>query len=94
MESRDEEGAREPEHSDAAAADAFWRRLATLTDEDLLTFEEAAMMARMEPDSLRYIVYHRKGGPKGFRLGKKRVFRKGEVRKWIDAVEASQAGAA
>lgn len=65
-------------------------------DEDVLTWEEAAEMARMKPDSLRYIVYHGKGGnrPKGFRLGKQRVFRRSEIRKWIADVEASQRGAA
>jgi predicted DNA-binding transcriptional regulator AlpA len=51
-------------------------------------------MARMKADGLRYIVYHTKGGPKGFRLGKQRVFRRGEIRQWIAAVEASQQGAA
>lgn len=62
-------------------------------DEDVITWEEAAEMARMSADSLRYIVYRHKG-PKGFRLGKQRVFRKGEIRQWIRDVEASQRGSA
>jgi predicted DNA-binding transcriptional regulator AlpA len=63
-------------------------------DEDVLTWDEAADMARMKADSLRYIVYHTKTGPKGFRLGKQRVFRRSEIRQWIATVEASQRGAA
>lgn len=58
-------------------------------DEDLLTFAEAAAMARMPVDSFRY-TYYRGNGPEGFRLGKKRVFRKGKVRAWIAAIEADQ----
>lgn len=58
-------------------------------DEDLLTMEEAAKMARMTKDTLRYRL-HRGTGPESFRLGKKRVFRKGKVRAWIAAIEAAQ----
>lgn len=61
-------------------------------DEDLLTMEEAADMARMTKDTLRYRL-HRGTGPESFRLGKKRVFRKGKVRAWIKAIEDSQAEA-
>ena len=32
-------------------------------------------MARMSPDTFRYVLYHGSDGPTGFRLGKKRVFR-------------------
>lgn len=59
-------------------------------DEDLMTMEEVADMARMKVNALRYRIYHEKNGPEGFRLGKKRVFRKGKVRAWIKAIEDSQ----
>lgn len=59
-------------------------------DEDLLTMEEAAAMARMTVNTLRYRIYHEKNGPEGFRMGKKRVFRKGKVRAWIKAIETAQ----
>jgi predicted DNA-binding transcriptional regulator AlpA len=88
------EEAGEPEKADPSTTEAFWRWLATLTDDDALTFGEAAAMARMPEDSLRYMVYKSKTGPKGFRLGKKRVFRKGEIRRWIAGIEAAQRGAA
>ena len=66
-------------------------------DEDLLTFEQAAEMALMTPEGFRYLVYHsgenvQPQPPEGFRLGKKRVFRRREIREWIKAVEASQKG--
>lgn len=58
-------------------------------DEALLTMEEVADIARMTIQALRYRL--KMGtGPEGFRLGKKRVFRKGKVRAWIAAIEASQ----
>lgn len=79
---------------DLGSTEEFWHWLASLTDEDPLTFEEAATMARMKPDSFRYLVYHGKDGPQGFRLGKKRVFRKGAIRKWIKDAEDLQRGAA
>ena len=44
-------------------------------DEDLLTMEEVADIARMSIPTLRYRL-KTKTGPEGFRLGKKRVFRR------------------
>ena len=61
-------------------------------DEDLLTFAEVAEIVRMTEDSFRYVYYQGKG-PEGFRLGKRRVFRRGKVREWIKRIEASQAQA-
>ena len=58
-------------------------------DEDLLTMEEVAAMARMTIATLRHRLKCRTG-PEGFRMGKKRVFRKGKVRAWIKAIEAAQ----
>lgn len=64
-------------------------------DEDLLTMEEVADIARMTVQTLRYRL-KRGTGPEGFRFGKKRVFRRGKVRAWIKAIEEaeSQQGAA
>ena len=59
-------------------------------DEDLLTMEEAAELARMPVNTLRYRLYHEKNGPEGFRMGKRRFFRKGKVRAWIADIEAAQ----
>lgn len=93
--SRDEdEDAREAVREDPSKTQEFWQWLATLTDEDILTVPEAAAMARMSPDTFRYVLYHSNTGPTGFRLGKKRVFRKGEIRQWLAGVEASHRGAA
>jgi predicted DNA-binding transcriptional regulator AlpA len=58
-------------------------------DEDLLTMEEVADIARMTTQALRYRLKMRTG-PEGFRLGKKRVFRRGKVRAWIKAIEEAQ----
>jgi hypothetical protein len=86
----DDDEAQEPGPVDLGLTEEFWRRVALMTDEDILTMPEAAAMARMTLDGFRYVLYHGNGGPKGFRLGKKRVFRKGEVRRWMKAAEASQ----
>ena len=58
-------------------------------DEDLLTMEEVADIARMSIPTLRYRL-KTKTGPEGFRLGKKRVFRRGKVRAWLKAIEEAQ----
>lgn len=57
-------------------------------DEELLVMREVADMARMTLDTFRY-VYYRGNGPEGFRMGKRVVFRRGKVRAWIAAREAS-----
>jgi hypothetical protein len=81
--------ARKPKPADPGLTEEFWRRLALMTDDDILTMPEAAAMARMTLEGFRYLLYHGGGGPNGFRLGKKRVFRKGEVRRWMKATEDS-----
>ena len=58
-------------------------------DDDLLTMPEAAEMARLPVNSLRHM-RKQGGGPEGFRMGKRVVFRKGKVRAWIKAVEEAQ----
>ena len=78
------------EGRDLDATEEFWRWLATLTDDDVLTLPEAAAMARMPVNTFRYVLYHGQDHPAGFRMGKKRVFRKGEIREWMKALEAAQ----
>ena len=68
----------------------FWQWLATLTDDDLLTLDEAAAMSRMPVETFRYTRNHKHGGPDGFRRGKHVMFRKGKVREWLMALEAAQ----
>jgi hypothetical protein len=63
-------------------------------DDDLLNLEDVAGMARMSSASGASQALKRTGGPKGFKLGDSRLFRRGEIRKWIAAAEASQAGTA
>lgn len=58
-------------------------------DEDLLTLPEVAAIARMPVHSFRYL-RKQGGGPEGFRLGKRLVFRKGKVRAWLKAIEEAQ----
>ena len=58
-------------------------------DDDLLLMPEVAEMVRLPVNSLRHM-RKQGGGPEGFRMGKRVVFRKGKVRAWIKAVEASQ----
>ena len=61
-------------------------------DEDLLDIEDVARMVRISVTSTVKATLLRTGGPQGFTLGTKQhlLFRKGEIRRWIAAVEASQ----
>jgi hypothetical protein len=88
---RGEEESRRPYPGEPGATVEFWRWLATLTDDDLLTLDEAAAMARMPVDTFRYTRNHKRNGPDGFRMGKHVMFRKGKVREWLMALEAAHA---
>jgi hypothetical protein len=58
-------------------------------DDALLSVEDVAKMVRMQPSTAKAAL-RRTGGPQGFTLGSQHLFRKGEIRRWIAAVEASQ----
>ena len=51
-------------------------------DDDLLLMEEVAALARQSVSTLRWL-RHRGRGPAGFRLGRRVVFRRAEVERWI-----------
>lgn len=61
-------------------------------DEDLLDINDIARMTRISSTSTALVALRRTGGPRGFTIGSQQhlVFRKGEIRRWIAAVEASQ----
>ena len=61
-------------------------------DDDLLDIGDVARMTRISSTSTAKAALRRTGGPQGFTLGAQQhlVFRKGEIRRWIAAVEASQ----
>jgi hypothetical protein len=58
-------------------------------DEDLLEIEGIAKMTQMTVASLRNALKYTEG-PEGFTIWKQPVFRRGEIRRWIAAIEASQ----
>ncbi|HLK78281.1 MAG TPA: hypothetical protein VKU77_32105 [Streptosporangiaceae bacterium] len=58
-------------------------------DEDLLSIDDIGRMLRTTPGSAQRTL-SKHGGPPGFRMGTQRVYRKGEIRRWIAAIEASQ----
>lgn len=58
-------------------------------DEDLVTFLEAGEMARLGPVQVGTALVET-GGPTGFVLGGRTLFRRREIRQWIADVEASQ----
>lgn len=62
-------------------------------DDDLLNAEDVARMVRMTVGAAKNALRNT-GGPQGFTLGAQLLFRKGEIRRWIAAVEASQSGVA
>lgn len=59
-------------------------------DEDLLTIGEVGEMTRMDSKALIRNTLIRTGGPTGFTLGNRTVFRHREIRQWIADIEASQ----
>jgi Helix-turn-helix domain len=62
--------------------------------DELLTISEVAAIVRAPIATLRYW-RHLGNGPRSFRLGRRVVYRVGDLRAWIDAqADASDAGAA
>ena len=62
--------------------------------DELLTISEVAAIVRAPIATMRYW-RHLGTGPRSFRLGRRVVYRVGDLRAWIDAqADASDAGAA
>jgi hypothetical protein len=59
---------------------------------ELLTIAEAALLLRAPVATLRYW-RHLGTGPRSFRLGRRVVYRRADLRSWIDAQAASGPGA-
>jgi hypothetical protein len=58
-------------------------------DEDLLNMEDLTRMLRLNSATTTLNALKRTAGPKGFTIGSQQLFRKGEIRRWIAAIEAS-----
>ena len=56
----------------------------TTTEHELLTITEAAELMRTPVATLRYW-RHIGTGPKGFRMGRRVLYKATDVREWIDA---------
>ena len=67
----------------------FWQWLAAIADDDLLTLDEAAAMARIPLETFRHRRGLRGGGPQGFRMGKRVMFAKGDVRQWLNMMRGA-----
>ncbi|MFH6687307.1 helix-turn-helix domain-containing protein [Cellulosimicrobium funkei] len=52
-------------------------------DDDLVTVEEAATMTRLSPSTVRYLIHKGTFAPSG-KFGRRRMFRRSELRAWID----------
>ena len=59
-------------------------------DENLLNLEGVAERIAVNSTTTALNALKRTAGPKGFMIGTNRVFRKGEIRAWIAAIEAAQ----
>ncbi len=59
---------------------------------ELLTIAEAALLLRAPVATLRYW-RHLGTGPRSFRLGRRVIYRREDLRSWIDAQAASSPGA-
>ena len=58
-------------------------------DDDLLLLEEVAVLTRQSVSTIRWL-RHKGQGPPGFRLGRRVVFRRAEVERWIAQHEQAQ----
>lgn len=58
-------------------------------DDDLLLLEEAAALARLSVNTLRWM-RHRGEGPSGFKMGRRLLFRRIVVEAWIREREQAQ----
>jgi len=58
-------------------------------DEDLLTTAEVAAMARAPMSTVRYW-RHIGAGPASFRIGRRVLYRRCDVREWLDQARLSQ----
>ena len=58
-------------------------------DDDLLLLPEVAQITRLTESTLRWL-RHQGRGPAGFRLGRRVVFRRAEVERWIAQHEQAQ----
>ena len=58
-------------------------------ESDLLLLPEVARLTRLSESTVRWL-RHRGQGPAGFRLGRRVVFRRAEVERWIAEREKSQ----
>jgi predicted DNA-binding transcriptional regulator AlpA len=56
---------------------------------DLLLLPEVARLARLSESTLRWL-RHQGRGPAGFRLGRRLVFRRGEVEAWLRQHEQAE----
>jgi predicted DNA-binding transcriptional regulator AlpA len=55
----------------------------TCGDHDILTLAEVADMTRMTPATLRYWRSVGAGGPDSFKLGRRVMYRRADVEKWL-----------
>ena len=55
---------------------------------DLLTTAEVAEIARTSPETVRYW-RHVGTGPKGFKVGRRVLYRAQEVQSWLDGLQAA-----
>lgn len=62
-----------------------------MTDHDLLTIDEVAELVRAPVATLRYW-RHQGTGPRSFRLGRRVVYRAGDLQAWIDAQAGDESG--
>lgn len=56
--------------------------------DELLTLDEVATMLRTPPATLRYW-RHKQSGPPAIKLGRRLVYRAGDVRAWVDRQAAA-----
>ena len=58
-------------------------------DDALMLLEEVAEFCRLSVSTLRWL-RHRNEGPPAFKLGRRLVFRRAEVQKWVREREQAQ----
>jgi predicted DNA-binding transcriptional regulator AlpA len=62
-------------------------QVAALPEDDLLTTDDVAALTRSPASTVRYW-RHTGVGPRGFRIGRRVLYRRGEVLRWLAEQEA------
>jgi predicted DNA-binding transcriptional regulator AlpA len=59
---------------------------------DIMFMEEVSEECRLPVETLRYYRYVGAGGPKGYKIGRRVVYDRADVKSWLAAQKAASSG--